>query len=61
MRIVDVINLMKINSLSKSKILIKKNSNRKSLVISNQYARKKYKYNPSNTEDIIIRFTKENL
>ena len=61
MRIVDVINLMKINSLSKSKILIKKNSNRKSFVISNQYARKKYKYNPSKTEDIIIRFTKENL
>jgi len=61
MRIVDVINLMKINSLSKSKILIKKNSNRKSFVISNQYAKKKYKYNPSKTEDIILRFTKENL
>jgi len=61
MRIVDVINLMKINSLSKSKILIKKNSNRKSFVISNQYATKKYKYNPSKTEEIIFRFTKENL
>ena len=59
MRIVDVINLMKLNSLSKSKILIKKNINIKSFVISNQYARKKYKYNPSKTEILLLDLLKK--